>query len=163
ANTIRLGGRKLDEIIAAYIRRKYGVVISDMVAEEVKLRIGAAAPVEPNESLDVQGRDQVNNLPRTVTISSADVVEALEEPLNDIVGCLRSTLERTPPELTADIIDRGIMMCGGGALLRGMDRFLTNATGIPVYLAEEPVGCLAVGAELVLHQIEQFKRYLPQA
>ena len=163
ANTIRLGGRRLDEIIASYIRRKYGVVIGEMVAEEVKLRIGAAAPVEPNESLDIQGRDQVNNLPRSVTVTSADVVEALEEPLNDIVNCVRTALERTPPELTSDIIDRGIMMCGGGALLRGMDRFLTDATGIPVYLAEEPVGCLALGAELVLHQMEAFKRYLPTA
>jgi rod shape-determining protein MreB len=163
ANTVRMGGRRLDELLAAYVRRKYGVVISEMVAEEIKLRIGAAAPLEPNESLEVQGRDQVNNLPRTVTVSTADVVEAFEEPLEDILGCVRSTLERTPPELTSDIIDRGIMMCGGGSLLRGMDRYLTNATGIPAYLAEEPVGCLAVGAELVLHQMEQFRRYLPQA
>jgi rod shape-determining protein MreB len=90
------------------------------------------------------------------------VIEALEEPLADIVGCVRYTLERTPPELTSDIIDRGIMLAGGGALLRGIDRYLTNATGIPAYLAEEPVACLALGAELALHQLDQFRRYLPQ-
>jgi rod shape-determining protein MreB len=162
SNTIRMGGRRLDETITAYIRRKYGVVVSDMVAEDIKLRIGAAIPVEPNESLEVQGRDQVNNLPRTIAVTSADVVEALEEPLAEIVGCVRYTLERTPPELTSDIIDRGIMLAGGGALLRGIDRYLTNATGIPAYLAEEPVACLALGAELALHQMEQFRRYLPQ-
>jgi rod shape-determining protein MreB len=163
ANTIRLGGRKLDELLAAYVRRKYGVVISEMVSEEIKLRIGAATPVEPNESLEIQGRDQVNNLPRMISLSTADVVEAFEEPLDQIVGCVRTSLERTPPELTSDIIDRGIMLCGGGALLRGVDRYLTEATGIPAYLAEEPVGCLALGAELILHQMEAFKRYLPTA
>ena len=163
ANTIRVGGRRLDELLTTYIRRKYGVVVGEMVAEEIKLRIGAAIPIEPNESLEIQGRDQVNNLPRTISINTADVVEAFEEPLEDIIGCVRSTLERTPPELTSDIIDRGIMLCGGGSLLRGVDRYITDATGIPAYLAEEPVGCLALGAELVLHQMEAFKRYLPTA
>jgi rod shape-determining protein MreB len=163
ANTVRMGGRRLDEAIASYIRRKFGVSISEMVAEDIKLRIGAAAPVDPNETLDVQGRDQVNGMPRSINISTADIVEAMEEPLGEVVNCIRSTLEQTPPELTSDIIDRGMMLCGGGALLRGVDRFLSNATSVPTYLAEEPVACVALGAELVLHQLDQFRRYLPQA
>jgi rod shape-determining protein MreB len=163
ANSVRKGGQRLDEAIANYVRRKYGVVISEMTSEDVKLRIGAAVPVEPNDTLEVQGRDQVSSQPRNVTLSTADVVEALEEPLGEIVACIRTTLEHTPPELTSDIIDRGMMLCGGGALLRGVDRFLTNATGVPAYLAEEPVACVALGAELVLHQLDMFRRYLPQA
>lgn len=163
ANIVRMGGQRLDEAIASYLRRKYGVVVSEMTAEDIKLRIGAASAVEPNETLEIQGRDQVSGLPRNVNVTTADVVEALEEPLGEIVNCIRSTLEHTPPELTSDIIDRGMMLCGGGALLRGVDRFLTNATGVPAYLAEEPVACLAIGAELVLHQLDMFRRYLPIA
>jgi rod shape-determining protein MreB len=163
ANAVRMGGQRLDEALANYIRRKFGVAVSEMTAEDVKLRIGAAAAVEPNESLEVQGQDQVSGLPRNINLTTADVVEALEEPLGEIVSCIRTALEHTPPELTSDIIDRGMMLCGGGALLRGVDRFLTNATGVPAYLAEEPVACIAIGGELVMHQLDMFRRYLPTA
>jgi rod shape-determining protein MreB len=163
ANTVRMGGQRLDEAIGNYIRRKYGVVISEMMAEDLKLRIGAATLPETNEKLEIQGRDQVTGQPRNLEISTADVVEALDEPLGAIVSCIRATLEHTPPELTSDIIDRGMMLCGGGSLLRGVDRYLTTTTGVPAYLAEEPVACLAIGAEMVLHQLDMFRRYLPQA
>jgi rod shape-determining protein MreB and related proteins len=163
AHTVRMGGRRMDDAIASYIRRKYGVVIGEIAAEDVKLRIGAAAPGDTNESLEIQGRDQVNALPRTITVYTEDVVEALEEPLAAVLACIRSTLERTPPELTSDVLDRGMMLCGGGMLLRGIDRFLTNATGVPAFLAEEPVACIALGAENILQNVDLYRRYLPQA
>jgi rod shape-determining protein MreB and related proteins len=147
----------------AYIRRKYGVMIGEIAAEEIKLRIGAAAPGDLKESMEIQGRDQVNALPRTITVYTEDVVEALEEPLAAVLACIRNTLERTPPELTSDVLDRGMMLCGGGMLLRGIDRFLTNATGVPAFLAEEPVACIALGAENILHNADLYRRYLPQA
>lgn len=163
ANTVRLGGQRLDEALASYIRHKYGLVIGDTTAEEIKLKVGAAIPLEQDSALEVQGRDQVNGLPRKLTITTSDVLEALEESLLRIGAGVRATLEKTPPELTSDIIDRGMMLCGGGALLRGMDRYLTQLTGVPAYLAEEPVACLALGAERVLRQVELFRRFLPPA
>ncbi|MGA2111441.1 MAG: rod shape-determining protein [Anaerolineales bacterium] len=163
ANTVRLGGQRLDEALASYVRHKYGLVVGDTTSEEIKLKVGAAIPLEQDSTLEVQGRDQVNGLPRKLTVTTSDVLEALEESLLRIGAGVRATLEKTPPELTSDIIDRGMMLCGGGALLRGMDRYLTQITGVPAYLAEEPVACLALGAERVLHQVELFRRFLPPA
>lgn len=163
AHTVRLGGQRLDEALASYIRHKYGLVIGETTSEEIKLQVGAAIPLEQNSALEVQGRDQVNGLPRKVTVTTSDVLEALEEPLLRIGAGVRATLEKTPPELTSDIIDRGMMLCGGGSLLKGMDRYLTQTTGVPAYLAEEPVACLALGAERVLRQVELFRRFLPPA
>ena len=163
AHTVRMGGRRMDEAVTSYLRRKYGIVLGDLAAEEIKLRIGAAMPTSQNSSMEIQGRMQVSGLPRTVTVTTEDIIEALEEPLTAVLACIRYVLERTPPELTSDIIDRGLMLCGGGSLLRGVDAFITNATGVPAYLAEEPVACIALGAEAALHNLDQFKRYLPQA
>jgi rod shape-determining protein MreB len=163
AHTVRLGGQRLDEALASYIRHKYGLVIGDSTSEEIKLKVGAAIPMEQDSTLEVQGRDQVNGLPRKVTVTTSDVIEALEDPLLQIGSGVRATLEKTPPELTSDIIDRGMMLCGGGSLLKGMDRYLTETTGVPAYLAEEPVACLAIGAEKVLRQVELFRRFLPPA
>ena len=163
AHTVRLGGQRLDEALASYVRHKYGLVIGETTSEEIKLKVGAAIPLEQDSTLEVQGRDQVNGLPRKVTVTTSDVIEALEDPLSQIGAGVRATLERTPPELTSDIIDRGMMLCGGGSLLKGMDRYLTQTTGVPAYLAEEPVACLALGAERVLRQVELFRRFLPPA
>jgi rod shape-determining protein MreB len=163
AHTVRLGGQRLDEALASYVRHKYGLVIGETTSEEIKLQVGAAIPLEQDSALEVQGRDQVNGLPRKVTVTTSDVLEALEEPLLRIGAGVRATLEKTPPELTSDIIDRGMMLCGGGSLLKGMDRYLTQTTGVPAYLAEEPVACLALGAERVLRQVELFRRFLPPA
>ena len=161
ANTVRVGGQRLDEAIATYVRHKYGLVIGETTAEELKLKVGSAVPLETEFSQEVQGRDQVSGLPRKARVTTADIAEALADPMAQIVSGVRATLERTPPELTSDIIDRGMMLCGGGALLRGVDRYFTQVTGVPAYLAEEPVACLALGAERVLKQVELFRRFLP--
>ena len=116
ANSVRIGGLRMDEAIANYIRRKYSMIIGQPTAEEIKIRIGAALPLEGNPEMEVQGRDQVAGLPRTITISSEEVTEALTEPLSALVGVVKSVLEKTPPELSSDIIDRGMVLIGGGAM-----------------------------------------------
>ncbi|KAF0106641.1 MAG: mreB [Anaerolineaceae bacterium] len=161
AETLRSGGLQLDEAIAAYVRRKYGVVISQAAAEQLKVKIGAAVPQDREESLEVQGQDQVSGLPRPVTLTTGEVVEALEEPLRLVIETCRHVLEKTPPELVSDIIDRGVALCGGGALLRGMDRLLTKALGIPAYLVDNPTTCVAEGAARAFGMYAVLKRNLP--
>jgi rod shape-determining protein MreB len=163
AHTARVGGMKLDEAIIAYIRRKYGLVVGDPTAEGVKIRIGAALPVDEELTMEVQGRDQVTGLPRTITISTGEVVEALQEPLGIITGVVKAVLEKTPPELSADIIERGMVLCGGGSLLRGIDKLLTKETGVPAYVAENPLAVVALGAGRAFKQLEILKRVLPRA
>jgi rod shape-determining protein MreB len=163
ANTARVGGMKLDEAIMAYARRKYGLVIGEPTAEDIKIRIGAAHPPDEELSMEVQGRDQVNGLPRTVTITTGEVMEALQEPLGLIVGAVKAVLEKTPPELSSDIIDRGMVLCGGGSLLRGVDKMLTRETGVPAYVAENPLACVALGTGRAFKQLELLKRVLPRA
>ncbi|MCS7070053.1 MAG: rod shape-determining protein, partial [Anaerolinea sp.] len=132
--------------IAAYIRRKYQLNIGQPTAESVKIQVGAAVPLPEELTMDVQGRDNVTGLPRTVTITTGEVVEAIAEPLRQIADIVRSALSQTPPELASDIIDRGIVLTGGTALLRGMEAFLTRETGVPVYRAENALIAAAVGA-----------------
>ena len=146
SSSVRVGGVKLDEAIVSYIRKKYNLMIGSPTAEEIKFRIGSALPLEEEMSMEVQGRDQVAGLPRTITITSGEVTEAIAEPVSNIVAVVRSVLEKTPPELSADIIDRGMALAGGGALLRDMDRLLTRETGVPCYVAENPMACTATGA-----------------
>ncbi|MCJ7552191.1 MAG: rod shape-determining protein [Anaerolineae bacterium] len=143
---IRDGGVRMDQAIANYIRRKYNLLLGQPSAEEAKIRIGAAMPLDDPLHMEVQGRDQVTGLPRSVQISSDDIVEALEETMALIINMVKSVLERTPPELASDIIDRGMTMIGGGSLLRGMDQLLTQETGVPVYVADAPMACVAIGA-----------------
>ncbi|MBI3761509.1 MAG: rod shape-determining protein [Chloroflexi bacterium] len=161
ANSARLGGIKLDEAIVNYTRKKYGLVIGEPTAEEAKIRIGAAIMPEEDLTMEVQGRDQVTGLPRSVTLSTGEVVEAMQEPLTTIVGVVKGVLEKTPPELASDIIDRGMVLCGGVALLRGIDKLLTKETGVPAYLAENPLACVALGAGRALEQVELYRRALP--
>ncbi len=146
AESGRVAGLKLDEAIAAYIRRKYQLNIGQPTAESVKIQVGAAVPLPEDLTMDVQGRDNVTGLPRTVTITTGEVVEAIAEPLRQIADIVRSALSQTPPELASDIIDRGIVLTGGTALLRGMEAFLTRETGVPVYRAENALIAVAVGA-----------------
>ncbi len=160
AHTARVGGMKLDEAIISYVRKKYGLVIGDPTAEDVKLRIGAAIPMEEELTMVVQGRDQVTGLPRTVTLSTGEVVEALQEPLGIITGVVKTVLEKTPPELASDIIDRGMVLCGGGSLLRGVDKLITKETGVPAYIAENPLAVVALGANRAFKQLEILKRAL---
>jgi len=146
AETARLGGLKLDEAIISYVRKKYGVIIGQPTAEQLKIRIGAAMEQDQQQSAEVQGQDQVSGLPRPVNLTTDDIVEALHEPLREIVKTAKLVLEKTPPELISDIIDRGVAMCGGGALLRGFDKHLTKSLGIPAYLVDNPTTCIAEGA-----------------
>jgi rod shape-determining protein MreB len=160
AETSRTGGVKMDEAIIGYIRKKYGIVIGQPTAELLKMRIGAAVPQDQQQSLEVQGQDQVSGLPRPVMLTTDDVVEALQEPLVEVVNTARRVLERTPPELISDIIDRGVALCGGGALLRGVDKFLTKALGIPAYLVDNPITCTAEGAARAITMRDVLRRSL---
>jgi rod shape-determining protein MreB len=160
AETTRTGGLKLDEAIISYVRKKYGIIIGQPTAEQLKIRIGSAIPMEQQQEMEVQGQDQVSGLPRPLVLTSEDIVEALQEPLSDIVNTARRTLEKTPPELLSDIIDRGMALCGGGALLRGMDKFLTKSLGIPAYLVDEPLTCTAIGAARAMGMRDILRRSL---
>jgi rod shape-determining protein MreB len=146
ADSVRIGGMRLDEAIINYIRRKYSLIIGQPTAESIKIQIGAALNLSEELTMEVQGRDQVGGLPRTITVSTSEVVEAIADPLNTIAGVAKAVLEKTPPELASDIIDRGVMITGGGALLRGIDEYITRQTGLPAYRADDPVVCTAVGA-----------------
>lgn len=160
AETSRTAGLKLDDAIIGYVRKKYGVIIGQPTAEMLKIRIGAAVPQDQQQTLEVQGQDQVSGLPRPVTLTSDDIVEALQDPLNEIANTARRVLEKTPPELISDIIDRGVALCGGTALLRGVDKYLTKNLGIPAYLVDEPTTCTALGAAKALSMRDALKRSL---
>ncbi len=161
AEAVRVGGARLDEAIVAYVRKKHGLVIGSRTAEEVKIRIGAAIPADEVRTMEIQGQDQVTGLPRTITLTTSDVAEALQETLHLMLAAVRKVLEHTPPELASDIIDRGMVVCGGTALLRGIDKWLTRETGVPAYLAEEPVVCVAKGASRGLGMLDRLRRSLP--
>ncbi len=162
ADTLRAGGMDLDEAIVNYVRRKYGVIIGQQTAEQLKVRIGAAVPQDIENSMEVQGQDQVTGLPRPVTLTTGEIVEALQEPLRQIVETGRKVLEKTPPELVSDIIDRGVALCGGGALLRGIDKLLTKSLGIPAYLVDNPLTCVVQGATRSFSMLNVIRRNLPQ-
>jgi rod shape-determining protein MreB len=158
SGSVRVGGVKFDEAIASYLRRKYNLMIGEQTAEDIKMTIASALPLEEPREMEVRGRDQVAGLPRTIKISSDEVTEALAEPLSSVVGMVKSVLEQTPPELASDIIDRGMVLAGGGALLRNADRMLTQQTGVPCYLAENPMACVALGAGRALDIYEAIRR-----
>jgi rod shape-determining protein MreB and related proteins len=161
AETSRTGGLRMDDAIINYTRKKYGVIIGPSTAEQLKIRIGAAIPQEEQQVMEVQGQDQVSGLPRPVNITTNDIVEALQEPLTELVTTTRRVLEKTPPELISDIIDRGVALCGGGALLRGVDKYLTKALGIPAYLVDNPTTCTGQGAARAIGMREALRRSLP--
>jgi rod shape-determining protein MreB and related proteins len=156
----RTGGVDLDEAIVSYIRKRFGVVIGLPTAELLKIKIGAATPQEQQLSMEVQGQDQVTSLPRPVVLTTDDIVEAIQEPLNDLIRISRKVMEKTPPELVSDIIDRGAAICGGGSLLRSIDKFLTHSIGIPVYMVDNPLTCTAEGAVKALKLKDALKRNL---
>jgi len=161
AHAVRIAGNELDEAITTYVRKKYGLIIGQRTASEAKIRIGAAIPQDEDRSIEVQGQDQVTSLPRPVVLTTAELVEAVQETLHLMLAAVRNVLEHTPPELASDIIDKGMVVCGGTALLRGVDKWLTRETGIPAYLAEEPVACVAKGAAKALTMLERLRRALP--
>jgi len=159
--SVRVGGNRIDEAIISYVKRKYNLMIGEQTAEEVKIAIGSALPLEEELSMEVRGRDQVSGLPKTIHITSGEVTEAIAEPLISIVGVVKGVLEKTPPELASDVIDRGIVMTGGGALLRGFHQLLTKETGVPCYVADNPIACVALGAGRALEEYEVIKQSLP--
>ncbi len=159
--SVRVAGVRIDESIATYVRKKYNLLIGAPTAEEIKIKIGSALPLEEELSMEVQGRDQVAGLPKTITITSGEVTEAISECLAAIVNVVRAVLEQTPPELSSDIIDRGMAVVGGGALLRNIDRLLTQETGVPCYVAQDPISRVAVGAGRALENINILRHTLP--
>jgi rod shape-determining protein MreB len=160
--SLRVGGNRFDEAIANYIRKKYNLMVGERTAEDVKIQIGAALPLERELQMDVRGRDLIAGLPRTIPLTSSEVIEALEQPLQQIVASVRMVLEQTPPELSSDIIDKGMVMSGGGALLRNIDKLLTQVTGVPCHVAEDPLNCVAIGTGRALEHFDFFKKSLVQ-
>lgn len=158
SRSVRVAGDKLDESIMQYLKRAYNLMVGERTAEEIKIRIGSAYPQGKEASMEVKGRDLVAGLPKTVKITSQEIREAMLDPLNTIIDSVRVTLERCPPELSADLVDRGLVLAGGGALLRGLDKLLTEETGLPVHIAEDPLSAVAEGTGKVLHELSYLKR-----
>jgi rod shape-determining protein MreB len=161
SESVRVAGDRLDDAIVSYVKRRYNLMIGERTAEEMKIGIGAAVPLEDDLKMEIRGRDQISGLPKTITVTSSDVTAAIQDSLGTIVTVARSVLERTPPELASDVIDRGIVLTGGGALLRHLDILLTQETGIPVAIAENPLDCVAIGAGVALEYLDVIKRSLP--
>lgn len=161
AETTRVAGLKLDDAIITYVRKKYGLIIGQPTAEQLKLRIGAAIPQEEQQTMEIQGQDQVSGLPKPAILTTDEIVEALQQPLSEIADTIRRVLEKTPPELISDIIDRGVALCGGTSLMPGIDRYLTKALGIPAYLVDNPTTCVVEGAAKSFSMLEVLSRNLP--
>ena len=156
SRSIRIAGDELDNAIVGYIRRKFNMLIGERTAEEIKLKIGSAFAGDAVEKMTIRGRNLINGLPENITVTSDDIREALSDPLSKIIDAIKVTLEKTPPELAADIIEQGITLCGGGALLKGLDTLINSETGMPVYIAEYPLDCVAEGTG---RDIENYQKY----
>jgi rod shape-determining protein MreB len=157
-NSARVGGNKIDEAIQQYVRRKYNLIIGERMAEEIKHTIGSATYLNPEITMEIRGRDSIAGLPRIVNLTSSEVTEAIRLPLNNIIDALKGVLEQTPPELASDIIDKGIVMSGGTSLLRNLDKLFTEATGVPCYIAENPLFCVVNGTGVAIENIDLYKR-----
>ncbi|MFH1441161.1 MAG: rod shape-determining protein [Candidatus Omnitrophota bacterium] len=158
SKSIRIGGDEMNEAVIEYLKKTYNLMIGERTAEEIKIKIGSAYPLEEEMPLEVKGRDLVAGLPKTVIITSEEVREALQEPLRAIVEMTKISLERTPPELAADLIEHGIVMAGGGSLLRGLDKLISEETGLPVHVADDPLTAVANGTGKVLNEISYLKK-----
>lgn len=158
SKSIRVGGDELDEAIMSYIKKEYNLMIGERTAEEIKITIGSAFPKPKEETIEVRGRDLVTGLPKTIKVNSEEIREALAEPVNSILDAIKVTLEKSPPELAADIMDRGIVMTGGGALLYGLDKLINHETGMPVHIAENPMECVALGTGKALEELDLLRR-----
>lgn len=159
-SSVRVGGDKFDEAIADYIRKKHNVSVGDKNAEEIKIKIGSAMPLEEDQFMEIRGRDLVTGLPKMIQVSSNEVTEALRDELGEIIKAVKNVLQNTPPELASDVIDRGMVLSGGGALLRNLDRLLSEATGVPCYVADDPLLCVVRGTGIVLDNLDVYKRNL---
>ncbi len=161
SKSIRVGGDELDAAIINYMKRAYNLLIGERTSEEIKMKIGSAAPLEEELSLEVRGRDSVAGLPKTLHISSQEIREALTDTVNAIVDLVRNALERCPPELSADLVDRGFVLAGGGALLKNLDQLLSDATGLPVIIADDPLSAVAYGTGAVLEDLASLLGEVP--
>ncbi|AQQ71273.1 Rod shape-determining protein MreB [Limihaloglobus sulfuriphilus] len=162
-SSIRVGGDDFDESIISHLKRTYNLLIGEARAEKVKIQIGSAAPLGEEMTMEVAGRDTISGLPRKIVITSEEIREALKEPISQIIECVTVTLEKAEPELAADLIDNGIHICGGGAMLRSLDKVLSQATGISVTIADDPLTCVARGTNVYLENLEQWKDTMDQA
>ena len=158
ANSVRIGGNKFDAAIMEFIRKKYGLAIGERTSEEVKITIGSALYLEDKLTMEVRGRDMLSGLPKTIGINSDDVTDAISNELDGIISALKNVLQNTPPELAADVIDRGIILSGGSSLLRNFDQLVSRATGVPAYIADEALLCVAKGTGIVLENLDAYKR-----
>ena len=158
SQSIRVAGDRMDEVIIVYIRKKYNLLIGERTAEEIKMTIGTAGDADPDERMEIKGRDLLTGLPNVIEIHASEISDALQEPVHAIIEAVKSSLEQTPPELAADIINRGVTLTGGGALLRNLDKVIRDATQIPVYVAENPLDCVALGTGQALSHISQMQK-----
>jgi rod shape-determining protein MreB and related proteins len=158
--SIRVGGDEMDDAIVQYAKKVHNLLIGDQTAEQIKIRIGSAFELEEELEMEVKGRDLIVGIPKTIKITSEEVRDALEEPIAQIEAALKQSLEKTPPELSADIVDRGIVMSGGGAMLRGLDKRMREATNLPIYVADDPLTCVVLGTGKVLDNLEQYEKVI---
>lgn len=154
----RVGGNKLDQAITGYIKRKYGLAIGDKTAEEIKIKIGSALPQVKEEYADVRGRDLTGGLPKMIKVSSNEITEAIQDELREIIAAIKKVLQETPPELAADVMDKGMVLSGGGAMLKHLDQLITKTINVPCYVAEEPLFCVIKGIGIALENLELYKR-----
>lgn len=160
SSSVRVAGNKIDDMITSYVKKRYNLLIGERTSEEVKIRIGSALPLKEPLEMEVRGRDQIAGLPKTITLSSDEVTDAIQDALQAIVLNVKTVLEQTPPELASDVIDKGMVMTGGGALLRHLDKLLIRETGVPAHVADDPMSCVAIGAGKALEHYHIFKRSL---
>lgn len=158
STSVRVAGNKLDAAIAEFIRRKHGLSVGDRTAEEIKVKIGSALPVEKETSLEIRGRDLVHGLPKTIQVKTNEIVEAISEELREIIKAVRAVLQETPPELAADIIDKGMILTGGSSLLKNLDKFIGQSTGVPAYVADDALLCVVKGTGVALDNLESYKK-----
>lgn len=159
ANTsVRVAGNKFDQAISAYTRKKYNLAVGERTAEEIKIKVGSALYLEKKITTDIRGRDMITGLPRMVTINSDDVTNAIQDELEEIITALKSVLHDTPPELSADVMDKGMILAGGSSLLRNIDKLFSQATGVPAYVADDPLLCVVRGTGIALENLESYKR-----
>lgn len=163
SSSIRVGGNKLDDVIMTYVKRHHNLIIGERTAEDIKIQIGSATPLEPELRMEVRGRDQVDGLPKTITLTSTEITEAISETLSLIVTNAKTVLEQTPPELAADVADRGMLLTGGGSLLRNLDVLFSREIGVAAYVAEDPLSCVAIGAGRALENFRIFRDCLTSA
>ena len=158
STSLRVAGDKMDQAISDYVKSKYNLAIGENTAEEIKIKIGCALPLKPELTMEIRGRDLAAGLPKNVTLTSTQIAEAMQEPLQEIVMIIKTLLRDTPPELSADIMDKGMIISGGGALLKNIDQLISQTTGVPCFVAEDPLTCVALGAGVVLDNLDAYKQ-----